>query len=87
MIYLLSIVGSVSSFGGNPMQLHIGIAGASTVDELHIRWPASPTQDTLYRSLRADTTYRIREGDPQPQPVVRRVFHLGDTLAPTNHHH
>lgn len=85
--HVFRTVGSVSSFGASPMQVHIGLAGAEIVDEVRVRWPASPGVDAVYRALKANASYRLVEGDAEPHPVARRTFHLGDTLAPMHHGH
>ena len=66
--HIVRTVGYGSSFGGNPFRQHIGLGLATVVDTVTITWPSGAV-DHL-RTLKADTTYRLREGgQPQPQPL------------------
>ena len=80
--HVFRTVGSVSSFGSGPMQLHIGLGGANTVQQIRVRWPATPGDEAVYTDLRADAAYRIVERDAKATAIPRGRFHLGDTLAP-----
>ena len=62
-------VGFGSSFGGNPLQQHIGIGRATRVAEITVTWPTSGTVDHL-RDIQADKRYYLREGDEKLRPVV-----------------
>ncbi len=75
-------VGSVSSFGGNPMEQHIGIGAATRVDEVHIRWPAHPSAEQVLHALPADRTYAVREGAEKATVVPRKTFSLGQKIVP-----
>ncbi len=87
--HVFRTVGSVSSFGGNPMEQHIGVGRASQVDELRIRWPANYAEEQVLRNLPADQTYRVREGSATPDTIPRKPFTLGqhalhpDALQPS----
>ena len=60
--HIYRTVGFGSSFGGNPLQQHIGIGSATAVAELTVTWPSSGTKDHL-RNIQADRRYHLREGD------------------------
>jgi hypothetical protein len=69
-------VSSGSSFGANPLEQTIGLAGATRVDRLEINWPASGTTQVL-RNIAADQaiqvtefahSYRRLDWKPIPQP-------------------
>ena len=62
-------VGFGSSFGGNPLQQHIGIGRATRVAEITVTWPTSGTVDHL-RDIQADNRYYLREGDEKLRPMV-----------------
>ncbi len=76
--HVFRTVGSVSSFGGNPFEQHIGLGKATQVDELHIRWPATFQHEQILHNLSADHTYRLQEGSPTPIPVPRKPFTFGE---------
>jgi hypothetical protein len=65
-------VGANSSFGGNPLRLHLGLGGATRVDRLEVRWPPDAPGDagavTVFENLGADTRYRVRRGASDPEP-------------------
>jgi hypothetical protein len=75
-------VGAVSSFGGNPMEQHIGVGSATRVDEIRIRWPASYAQEQVLRNLSVDQAMLVREGIPTPQVMPRKAFTLGSAPLP-----
>jgi hypothetical protein len=55
-------VGYGSSFGGNPLRQHIGLADAVRVEFLDIYWPGSRTTQH-FADLEVDQTILIREGE------------------------
>ncbi|MDE3187112.1 MAG: VCBS repeat-containing protein [Acidobacteriota bacterium] len=80
-------VGSVSSFGGNPMRQHIGVGQATSVRAIEIWWPVSGLRQD-FRDVAVDRTYRVREGQGGLQPVTVKAFEIGKTkIAPPLHDH
>jgi FG-GAP-like repeat/ASPIC and UnbV len=77
-------VGAVSSFGGNPMEQHIGVGAATRVDEIRIRWPASYAQEQVLRNLPVDQSMVIREGSAAAEVAPRKAFMLGAARLPRN---
>jgi len=75
-------VGAVSSFGGNPMEQHIGVGAATLVDEIRIRWPASYAHEQVLRDLPVDQALLVREGLPTAQEMPRKAFTLGSAPLP-----
>ncbi len=61
-------VGFGSSFGGNPLEQHIGIGRATKVDEVLVTWPATGVVDRL-RNVPADRRYTLREGAGKLEPM------------------
>ena len=49
------------SFGSSPLRLHLGIAEATSIQELQVWWPASRTTST-YRDIAAGSYVEIEEG-------------------------
>ena len=80
-------VGSVSSFGGNPMQQHVGIGSAVVVDEVRIRWPAHPETEQVLRGIAAENRLIVREGVAAPQHMPGQTFILGAAPVRTAHTH
>ena len=70
-------VGAVSSFGGNPMEQHIGVGAAARVQEIRIRWPADYGRQQVLRDVAVDHVLLVREGSSAAQKVDRKVFTLG----------
>ncbi len=77
--HVFRTVGAVSSFGGNPLEQHIGVGAATRIDELRIRWPANYTHEQIFRSLAVDQTQMIREGNNTPTLVPKKTITLGAT--------
>ncbi len=81
-------VGSVSSFGGNPMRQHIGVGKAASIRELEIWWPVSGVRQRFGNVL-VDRTYHVLEDANKLDVVPVRTFEIGKTkiAAPLHDHH
>jgi len=75
-------VGAVSSFGGNPMEQHIGVGAATRVDEIRIRWPASYAHEQVLENLQVDQALLVQEGFANAQVMPRKAFTLGAAPLP-----
>ena len=64
-------VGSVSSFGGSPLQQEIGLGDAAAVTGVVVHWPAS-RQTQQFEEVALDSAIRITEGARNFQNIVRR---------------
>ena len=67
--HIYRTVGFGSSFGGNPLEQHIGIGTAASVTEVVVTWPATGVVDRV-RGVAADRRYTLREGDGKLSPMV-----------------
>jgi hypothetical protein len=76
-------VGAVSSFGGNPMEQHIGVGAATRIDEIRIRWPAAYTQEQVLRNIMVDQALLVQEGVAAAQLMPRKAFDLGSAPLPS----
>ena len=65
---IAATVGSGGSFGGNSLQVELGIGEADDVPLLEVSWPGSGLRQT-FRDLPADRLIQIEEGG---QPRVSR---------------
>ncbi len=76
------VVGSGSSFGGNPFRVHLGLGAAETVDRLVVRWPASDRQQT-FTDVASNQHIRIREGTEaiSTMDVASFPYALEDTTS------
>ena len=81
-------VGSVSSFGGNPMRQHIGVDKAASIRELEIWWPVSGVRQRFH-NVAVNRTYHVREYADLLDVVPARTFEIGKTkiAAPLHDHH
>ncbi len=67
-------VGNGSSYGGNPLRLHIGLGDAERVERIEVYWPTSDTTQ-VFEALEVNRRFRIIEAHPIPQelaPSIRR---------------
>jgi hypothetical protein len=58
------VVGQGTSFGGNPLTLHVGLGQAAGLVDVAVTWPGSGAQDT-WTALAPNTDWTLREEDPQ----------------------
>jgi hypothetical protein len=81
-------VGYGSSFGGNPMQQHIGLGKDAVIDQIEVTWPTSGLVQK-FQNIKTGQTYHVREADPTPIPLTRKSFKIagadGSTPAPMQH--
>ena len=68
--HIYRTVGFGSSFGGNPVEQHIGLGSATLVTEITVNWPASGTIDHIHNTP-VDHRYSLREGEGRLRPDAR----------------
>jgi hypothetical protein len=77
-------VGSVSSFGANPMRQHIGVGRATSIREVEIWWPVSGRRQRFH-NVAVDQAYHVREDTDSLDPVTLKSFEFGKArIAPTD---
>ena len=69
-------MGSVSSFGGNPMRQHIGVGQATVVKEIEIWWPVSGERQHFH-NVAIDSAYHVKEGVEKLEPIHWKQFEIG----------
>jgi hypothetical protein len=69
-------VGSVSSFGGSPLQQHIGLGKAAEILSVEIRWPGNPVPQ-VFSSVAKNQFLEIKEGSAALTKVNLQPFRLG----------
>jgi len=62
-------LGSVSSFGGSPQRLEIGLGDARVIGRLEIAWPSGEQQ--VFDDVPLDAFLRVVEGTPRLERLVR----------------
>ena len=67
--HIYRTVGFGSSFGGNPLEQHIGIGVAASATDVTVTWPATGVVDRV-KNVAADHRYALREGDGKLSPMV-----------------
>ncbi len=70
------VVGSGGSFGGNSMQLEVGLGDAVEITEIRVRWAGSGSEQR-FRSVAPRAVYRIVEGAAALERVAAPAFRLG----------
>ncbi|MEM8934131.1 MAG: ASPIC/UnbV domain-containing protein, partial [Acidobacteriota bacterium] len=84
-----ALAGSGGSFGGNSLQVEMGLGRIDTIENVVVRWPrfgagVDPMQHL--GPLEADRRYRVIEGEAAVVDNLAPV-RLGADVAPTAHHH
>ncbi|MBX3373301.1 MAG: CRTAC1 family protein [Phycisphaeraceae bacterium] len=70
--------GSVSSFGGSPRRIEVGLERATVIESIEVWWPTSRTRQT-FTSVPVDSFIRITEGEDAYETLAPVVFRLGAT--------
>ncbi len=65
--------GAVSSFGGSPHRLEIGLGAATRIVRLEIRWPRT-SEPQVFTDVPLDAWLSIREGEAAFQRLERATF-------------
>ncbi|HKX62537.1 MAG TPA: CRTAC1 family protein [Verrucomicrobiae bacterium] len=81
--FLFRTLSSGGNFGSNPLRQEIGLADATQITSVEIRWPGSNTRQIL-TGLEFNRSYEIREGDPTPVTLKLHPTKL-DRHAPAAH--
>ena len=71
-------MGSVSSFGDNPMRQHVGVGKAASIQEIEIWRPVSGLRQK-FRNVPVDRVFHIREGRNVLDQIVLEPFEIGKT--------
>ena len=74
----------MSSFGGSPFRLHVGLGEAMAIKELEIRWPSGKTQ--RFQNLKSDNFYQIAEDAKTPVITQRKRFQFATSKQLHSHH-
>jgi hypothetical protein len=69
-------VSSGGSFGANPMEIHIGIGTASTIDTIDVWWPATRSRQT-FAGVASNQFLQITEFAGDYTRLARRTTKLG----------
>ena len=71
------------SFGDSPLELHIGLGGASKIRLIEVQWPGGRVQ--RFEGPSADQIYRLREGDVELKVMSVRPYAFRKTTEPHQH--
>jgi hypothetical protein len=69
-------VGYGSSFGGNPLEQHIGLGKSAKIEEIEVDWPTSKKVER-FQNVAVNRCYHLREGSGHLAPVAKRAFVIG----------
>jgi hypothetical protein len=69
--HIYRTVGFGSSFGGNPLEQHIGIGTANRISEVTVQWPASGIVDRV-ANVASDRQYTLLEGEGKLLPFAKQ---------------
>ena len=70
-------VGDTSSFGGNPMEQHIGLGHGARILSLDVWWPATNTRQK-FSDVEKDQFIAIKEFDTAYSKLERKPLPLGN---------
>jgi len=70
------LVGSGGSFGGNSLQLEVGLGDATRIAEIHVRWAGSGTEQR-FLDVEPRRIYEVIEGTEALRSVPAPTFRLG----------
>jgi hypothetical protein len=75
-------VGETSSFGGNPMEQHIGLGHGARIVSLDVWWPATKTRQQ-FRNVETDQFIAVKEFATGYEKLKRALEPIGKVQAVT----
>jgi hypothetical protein len=72
---IYATVGSGGSFGASSLRQEIGLGKAKKIVSVTISWPGGK-KPQVFKSLKLDRFYRIRQGDSKPRQLNFKTFEL-----------
>ncbi len=75
--FIHRLVGSGGSFGASPLEQHIGLGKAASIETLEIWWPTSDTRQ-VFHNVEANQFLEIKESEKTFTAVERLSFSLGE---------
>jgi hypothetical protein len=79
-------VGSGGSFGCNPLRLEIGLANATAIKGIEVRWPGSNTLQQ-FKPLPLDTAWTLTENEAAPVQITLKSFKFPTAVSVNSMHH
>ena len=83
---LFRTVGATSSFGGNPLELLIGLGKGAIVESVTVRWPRKGAIPVKFSNISKNGHWKIVEGEGARR-LERKPFTLGQRKATGMHQH
>jgi ASPIC/UnbV protein/VCBS repeat protein len=80
-----ALVSSGGSFGGSPLQQHIGLGAARSIRSIEVTWPLGRKQTFTGAGL--DRFYRVREGDAALREIDLKKLDFFAHGNPSQHQH
>lgn len=80
---LYRLVGSGGSFGANSLQVELGLADATAIEEIGVTWPGAPAEET-FSGAGLDGIWQLSAGSGRAVKVTQAAFVLGGG-APVAH--
>ena len=68
-------VNSGGSFGANPLEQHIGIGSATTIESIEIRWPVG-NYTQVFKNIQPNKHIKIKEGDQTLSSLQPKTIHF-----------
>ena len=69
-------VGCVSSFGGSPSRMEIGLGNAESIERLEVYWPRSKTSQ-VFKNVPMDCWIEVTEGKKSFKTLILKKISLG----------
>lgn len=83
---IFDMVSTGSSFGGNSLQLEIGLGSAFMIKKLTIHWPSRKTNPQIFDNVEGNKAYHIKEGG-----ILKKLDYIYAPFkinqAPAHHQH
>jgi hypothetical protein len=79
-------VSTGSSFGGNSLQLEIGLGKADAIKSVTVNWPSRSTTPQVFHEVALNSAYSLREGEKLVRLSYSHTPFQKNKLSHTEHH-
>jgi hypothetical protein len=83
--HVFEMVTTGASFGGNSLQVEMGLGQAKEIKSLTVTWPTKKTEKQVFQSLPINKAYHLKEGG-QPEPIPYNTVPFEKKSAEHHHH-
>jgi hypothetical protein len=80
------LVSSGASFGGNSLELEVGLRKAAKVNHVTVRWPCKECPEERFEGFAINQAYHLVQNSKKPQLLEYTAVKMGGSAGRMDHH-